>query len=168
MALIDRAYSVGLERRVTPLPGKQAITVIADFVLSHAAEIDGIIARLTTLLEPLMLADMTEIVRGHGELTALLRKVATDGKAPRFFAAKYLHFHSLAVPIYDSYASAGLVSCVPWRACGSRFSELPSADGEYRDFCERFLHLYETCRTAGLADSVRSLDAYLWQVPGAK
>jgi hypothetical protein len=31
LVLIDRGYSAGLERRVTPPAGKQAITVIADF-----------------------------------------------------------------------------------------------------------------------------------------
>ncbi len=107
-------------------------------------------------------------MRGHGELTTLLQKVATDGKAPRSFAAKYLHFHSPVVPICDSYASAGLVRCVPWRECESRFQESPSADGEYQDFCVRFFHLYEACRDAGLAVSVKSLDAYLWHVPGAE
>ena len=168
IALVDRAYSAGLERRVTPPPGKQAFTGITDCVLSHAAEIDGIIARVTTLREPLVPADMTEIVRGHGELTALLQKVATDGKARRYFAAKYLHFHSPVVPIYDSYAAAGLVRLVPWKMVEEPFAQPDGADTEYWSFCVRLLWLYEACRQAVPSVSVKNLDAYLWAVPGAK
>ena len=167
VALVDRAYSAGFERRVTPPKGQQAITVIADFVLAHGAEIDRIMARLVPLNEPLSVDLMTEVVRGHGELTTLLQEVATDGKAPRSFAAKYLHFHCPVVPIYDGYAAAGLVRCAPWRACETRLPRVPLADVEYGDFCVRFLCLYEACRQADLVVTVKSLDAYLWQVPRA-
>lgn len=43
LALIGRAYSAGLERRVTPPKGQQAITVIAEFVHAHHSEVDAII-----------------------------------------------------------------------------------------------------------------------------
>jgi hypothetical protein len=168
VALIDRAYSAGLERRVTPPVGKQAITVIADFVLAHAAQIDDIIGGLIKLQEPLTADAMAQIVVEHGRLTALLQKVATDGKAPRSFAAKYLHFHSAVVPIYDSYAAARLGRLVPWNANEMVFAQPPDGDAEYWDFCARFLRLYEACRKAGLAVSVKGLDTYLWAVPGAK
>lgn len=42
LALIGRAYSAGLERRVTPPKGQQAITVIAEFVHAHHSEVDAI------------------------------------------------------------------------------------------------------------------------------
>jgi hypothetical protein len=168
LALIDRAYSAGLERRVTPPLGKQAITVIVDFVLAHAAHIDEIIARLTCLQEPLTADAMAQIVVEHGRLTALLQKVATDGKAPRSFAAKYLHFHRSVVPIYDGYAAARLGRLVPWNANEMAFAQPPAGDAEYWDFCVRFLRLYGACRKAGLAVSVKGLDTYLWGVPGAK
>ena len=34
----------------------------------------------------------------HGRFTRLLVGVTSDGKSPRSFAAKYLHFHNHAVP----------------------------------------------------------------------
>jgi len=168
IALIDRAYSAGLERRVTPPIGKQAITVIADFVLAHAARIDDIIARLTRLQEPLSSEAMAQIVVAHGRLTALLQRVATDGKAPRSFAAKYLHFHCPIVPIYDSYAAARLTGLVRWDARKVPFERPAEGDADYWDFCVRFLCLYEACLSAGTIVSVKGLDTYLWAVPGSK
>jgi len=96
LVLIDRAYAAGLERRVAPPAGKQAITVIADFVYEHRAEIDAIIAEAGPIDEPLNEAAMREIVDVNGRLCALLLGVATDGKTPRSFASKYLHFHNPA------------------------------------------------------------------------
>jgi hypothetical protein len=169
IALIDRAYSAGLERRVTPPPGQQAISVIAQFVIANAGRIDGIIESIRPLREPLTSSVMAEIVAQHGRLTSLLQKVTTDGKAPRSFAAKYLHFHCPIVPIYDSYAAARLTRLVRWDAIGKAlFEPPPEGDPDYWDFCVRFLHLYEACRHAGLAVSVKGLDTYLWAVPGDK
>jgi len=168
VALVDRAYSAGFERRVTPPTGKQAITVIADFMLAHVTEIDGIIDGLAPLREPLTADAMEQIVVQHGRLTALLQQVATDGKAPRSFSAKYLHFHRPVVPIYDSYAAARLGRLVYWDSHEIPFEQPSGADGEYWGFCVRFFRLYDACRRAGLSVSVKSLDTYLWAVPQAK
>ncbi len=168
VALIDRVYSAGFERRVTPPAGKQAITVIADFMLAHAAEIDDIVGRLAPLQEPLAADDMVQVVAAHGRLMSLLQKVATDGKAPRSFAAKYLHFHCPVVPIYDSYAAARLIRLVHWDSHEIPFEQPSGADDEYWDFCVRCFRLYEACHAAGLAVSVKRLDTYLWAVPGGK
>jgi hypothetical protein len=165
IALIDRAYSAGFERRVTPPPGQQAITVIANFVLAHAAQIDAIIGRLASLQEPLTADAMAEIVAEHGRFVALLREVTTDGTAPRSFAAKYLHFHCPVVPIYDAYAAEALVKVVRWDSGDVPFERPAEGDGEYWAFCVRFLRLYEACLQAGLDVTVKSLDAWLWQVP---
>lgn len=75
--------SMGLERRVTPPKGQQAITVIAEFVHENYAEVDAIIEGLTDVNEPLTAHAMQDVVGLHGRFTKLLRDVATDGKAPR-------------------------------------------------------------------------------------
>lgn len=170
VALIGRAYSAGLERRVSPPKGQQAIVVIADYCEHHGAEIDEILAGLRPIKEPLSLQDMETMVAVHGRLTELFVGVTTDGKSPRSFASKYLHFHNPAVPIYDSYALAGIVRLVRWDAseipfaCPSHGDDVP--DGYYQ-FCVRFWRLLEACRRAGLKVTVKSLDNYLWSVPAA-
>ena len=168
IALIDRAYSAGMERCVTPPPGEQAIGVITDFVCENAAEVDEIIACLAPLKEPLDIAAMVEIVGLHGRFTTLLRQVTTDGKTPRSFAAKYLHFHNPVVPIYDSYAAARLGKLVRWDPREIPFAQPPGGDAEYWGFCVRFFRLYDACRAVGLAASVKTLDTYLFTVPVAK
>lgn len=93
VALINRAYSAGLERQVRPDSGDQAIAKIADFMLAHSVEVDDIIAVLDSLREPLDASAMAVIVAQHGRLTTLLRQVTRKQTAPRSFASKYLHFH---------------------------------------------------------------------------
>jgi hypothetical protein len=161
LALVGRVYSAGLERCVSPPKGTQAITMIADWVHAHGDDVDAIVERLPSLAEPLTAAAMERIVVAHAELLALLSKIPTNGKTPRSFAAKYLHFHCPVVPIYDSYAAARLIKLVPLR----EIAEPQGADVEYCDFCVRFWSLYEACRDADLTVTVKSLDTWLWQVP---
>jgi len=163
-ALIDRTYAAGLERQVQPAPGDQAMTAIADFLVAHGAEVDEVIATLDAVTEPLDAPAMARIVDGHGRLTTLLSKLTTSHSSPRSFAAKYLHFHRPVVPIYDSYAATRLVKLVRWQADEIPFAPPPSADAEYWSFCVRFMRLYDACRHAGIAVSVKSLDTYLWAV----
>lgn len=168
IALIDRAYSAGLERQVIPDAGAQAITKIADFMLARGDEIDEIIANLALLREPLDGEAMAAIVQVHGRFADLLRQIPTRGTSPRSFASKYLHFHCPAVPIYDSYAAARLIRLVPLREIAEPLAEPQGADVEYCDFCVRFWRLYEACRDADLTATVKRLDTWLWQVPKAK
>lgn len=167
VALIDRAYSAGLERQVIPDAGSQAITKIADFVVDHGPEIDDIMAGLALLREPLDDAVTAEIATAHGRFLDLLRHIPTRGTSPRSFAAKYLHFHQPIVPIYDSYAAARLIKLMPWQAGKAAPAPPTDADAEYWDFCARFLRLYEACIAGGISVSVKGLDTYLWAVPGA-
>lgn len=168
VALIDRAYSAGLERQVIPDAGSQAIAKIADFIVGQGPEVDAIIAELAPLREPLDGEVMTAIVGAHGRFLDLLRRIPTRDTSPRSFAAKYLHFHRPIVPIYDSYAAARLIKLVRWDSRKAAFEQPLGSDAEYWDFCVRFFRLQEACREAGLAVSVKGLDTYLWAVPGAK
>ena len=168
LALVDRAYSAGLERRVTPPEGQQAIAVIADYLFAQRVAVDAILAELGAAREPLSRKGMSDIVKLHGRFTSLLLGVTTDGKTPRSFAAKYLHFHNPVVPIYDSYTLASLTHHVHWATAAIPFACPPGGDDApdgYFEFCVRFWRLYESCQTAGLKVSVKSLDHYLWSVP---
>jgi hypothetical protein len=151
-------YAAGLERRVTPPPGEQAIVVIADHVLAHGSEVDGIIQTISSLREPLDRWSMESIVEQHGRLTSLLQRVATDGRAPRSFASKYLHFHHPVVPIYDEYARQALSRLVRWDRSNLPFPLPSGGDQEYWDYCIRFFRLYNACRQAGTRATVKALD----------
>lgn len=165
LVLVGRAYSAGLERCVSPPPGQQAITVIADYVTAHCADVDAAMAPVLALTEPLACADVETIVAAHGALLEVLRGVTTTGKTPRSFAAKYLHFHNPAVPIYDEYARIRLTKLVPWEGASLPFQRPQGVDPEYYDFCVRFWRLYEACWKKGVAASAKALDQYLWAVP---
>jgi hypothetical protein len=159
LALVGRVYAAGLERRVTPPPGQQAIVVIAHHVLRHGAEVDAIIQALHSVREPLDFQSMGLIVEQHGHLNRLLQKVATDGKAPRSFSSKYLHFHNPVIPIYDEYTRQSLSRMVPWERSYTLVSLPPHGDREYWRYCVRFLRLYEACEQAGLDATVKTLDS---------
>jgi len=168
VVLIGRAYSAGLERQVEVPEGGQAISAIVDHVVAHSGEIDDMLGDLHAVSEPLTAIGMETIVSVHGRFTALLTSATRGGSVPRSFASKYLHFHNPAVPLYDSYALAGLRRRVRWDR-----SQLPFAcpaggddveDGYYQ-FCVRFWRLVEACRKAGVAVTVKSLDSCLWSVP---
>jgi hypothetical protein len=128
LAMIGRVYAAGLERRVTPPPGQQAIVAIADHVLKNGREVESIIQALDPAREPLDALSMTSIMEQHGRLTQLFQKVATDGKAPRSFASKYLHFHNPVVPIYDEYARRSLSRLVRWESAYAPFPLPPHGD----------------------------------------
>ena len=137
-------------------------------MLGQGDEIDHLLAELANISEPLTREAMRAIVAVHGRFTALLLGATTDGKSPRSFTAKYLHFHNPAVPIYDSYALASLTHHVHWDAAAIPFACPPGGDdapnGNY-EFCVRFWRLHEACAGAGLKVSAKSLDHYLWTVP---
>jgi hypothetical protein len=168
VALIGRAYSAGLERRVTPPKGQQSISVIARYFEDHAAQIDEVLGGLASVQEPLSAESMVRIVQVHGRFVTLLVDMTSDGKSPRSFAAKYLHFHNPVVPVYDSYALAAIIRLVPWDAADIPFPCPPGGDAApdgYYQFCVRFLRLYEACRRAGRGVTAKTLDCYLWAVP---
>jgi hypothetical protein len=111
---------------------------------------------------------MASIVEQHGRLTHLLQKATTDGKAPRSFASKYLHFHRPVVPIYDEYARQAIARRVRWESSYTPFPLPPHGDPEYWNYCVRFFRLYDACRQAGTDATVKELDAFLWAVPVAR
>lgn len=163
--LINRTYAAGLERCVKPEPGKQAIVTIVDRLLAHREEVDDILWSIREIREPLDRDSMALVVRGHGMLTDLLKGMTTDGKTPRSFSSKYLHFHCPVVPIYDDYARVAITRLVRWENSSRPIPLSAEMDPEYWNYCVRFFRLYESCRSSGIDFSVKKLDAYLWEVP---
>jgi len=83
--------------------------------------------------------NVLEVVRAgqlvHGRLTEPLTGVTTDGKTPRSFVSKYLHFHNPVVPIYDSCALAGSVRLVRWDVSDLPFDCPPCGDDVPDGYC---------------------------------
>jgi hypothetical protein len=131
VALIGRAYASGVERCVTPPKGEQAIVLVGNYLHEHGGEVDDIIATIREAAEPLSALGMRLIVRQHGRLTALLRSMPHCQRSPRSFAAKYLHFHHPAVPIFDGYATERLTEMVPWSGDDVAFDRPSQGDEEY-------------------------------------
>ena len=165
VVLIGRAYAAGIERCVTPPPGVQAIVLVGDYLQEHQGDVDDIIAATRAAAEPLSAAAMACIVKEHGRLTALLGRMRECHGAPRSFAAKYLHFHHPAVPIYDSYVTKQLTRAVRWSAGDVPFDRPAEGDVEYWQYCVRLYRLVSACRDRGVEATVKALDAYLWKVP---
>ncbi len=180
VVLIARAYATGLERCVTPPKGEQAIVVVGAYMHKWGGEVDRIVAAVRQAAEPLDAAAMSLVVQQHGRLTALLkqmpecrvapRSLASEDQperrvVPRSFASKYLHFHHPAVPIYDSYAAGSLARLVPWSTAAVPFDRTPEGDAEYSNYCARLFCLYSACRRSDVETTIKTLDAYLSQVP---
>jgi hypothetical protein len=165
VVLVGRGYAAGIERCVQPPGGEQAIVLVGRFLHDHAAVVDEIIAAVRQSVEPLDAEGMTVVVREHGRLTTLLASMPQCSRSPRSFASKYLHFHHPVVPIFDAYAADRLARTVPWSSSDVPFGRPDGADPEYWQFCCRFFRLLATCRQRGVDVTVKSLDAYLWQVP---
>jgi hypothetical protein len=159
--LIGRTYATGLERKAKKTGGQgSALEAVAEHVFKHASQVDTIIAGLQDIREPLDPHKLSRIVAAHGQFTTLLTEALREGQTPRSFAAKYLHFHCPAVPIYDSWAWAAL-GRRRWDKHSAIFDLPAGAEDVYYSFALRFWYLYCEAQQTGLEVSVRLLDRYL-------
>ena len=158
--LIGRAYATGIERRIES-DGRQssALSQLNDFLFKHRWQVDSILGELEGVLEPLEWANVRLIIAQHGRFTSLLSQLV-QRRAVTSFAAKYMHFHNPAVPIYDRLSSSAARGILPWRDLDSIPAWPARRDPKYWRFAVRFWKLYQ-----GLDDkstgTVRLLDRYL-------
>jgi hypothetical protein len=162
--IIARSYGTGIERQIASTGGMGgSLGRLTGHLWARRAEIDAAIERLGTVAVPLAMGDLRTIAEQHGRFTRLVR-VVTPGQTPRAFAAKYLHFHCPAVPIYDSNAARALRRLYRWRSSFALFDMPEEADPEYTWFLFRFWRLYEAALAARPDVTVRRLDYYLLAV----
>lgn len=161
-ALIARAYAAGVERCVKHGPGRQAVLVVGDHLWQCGAEVDAVVAAAARVAEPLTPDGACALVEQHGLLLALLRRLPACTRAPRSFAAKYLHFHHAALPSFDGLAERALAARVKWDAASVPFERPAHGDPGFWMFVARLLRLFEACRSQGIDVDVRSVDALLW------
>jgi hypothetical protein len=160
--LIGRGFATGIERQISS-DGKQGSSMSAlcsCFRNNHSA-IDDIIDTLANVAEPLDEETLGTIATAHGRLCQLLQGVVRERVSPRSFAAKYLHFHCPAVPIYDDYAVRRLTKLCHWQTTYNVHIQPPEADYDYHRFLVRFLQLYQAVRQIKPGVTVRQLDLFL-------
>jgi hypothetical protein len=160
--IIGRTYATGIERRVAGETGVQggALGKVAIHLHRHGDQVDEIIASLAGSNEPLDETKLATIVAAHGRFVRLLRPITQAGRSPRSFASKYLHFHSPAAPIYDSYVVARLQRLYARQKVAPTYLTA-EADTDYAWFASRFWRLYQEARASNVRVSAKLLDHYL-------
>jgi hypothetical protein len=160
--LIGRGFATGIERQIKSRGGQgSSMNILCEHVHRNHSTVDAVVGLLSGIAEPLNEDKLHDIAIAHGQFCRLLRPVLRKGVSPRSFAAKYLHFHCPAVPIYDSYAVWKLTQYCRWRREFSRYSKPVQADYDYHRFLVRFLQLYEAATDTRPQVTVRLLDLYL-------
>jgi len=160
VCLIGRAYATGIERRIES-DGTQssALSQLDDFLFKHRWQADSILGELGDVAEPLEWESLRLTIAQHGRFVSLLSQLVHRG-AVTSFAAKYMHFHNPAVPIYDRLSSSAARRLLHWHVLGPIPAWPSKRDPKYWRFAVRFWKLY-----GELADkppgTVRLLDRYL-------
>lgn len=159
--LIGRGFATGIERQVKSTGGQgSSMLSLCEFIHKSHKRIEVILAPLRAIKEPLTPGDLRVIVEQHGRFCGLLEPVVR-GTKPRSFAAKYLHFHCPAIPIYDNVATEALSSLGPWRDDWQLFKKPPMADEWYYWFVLRFWQFYQEAKKIRKDVTVRFLDQFL-------
>lgn len=159
--LIGRGLATGIERRIKATGGQgSSMLGLCDHVYEIHRHVDEILANLREVEEPLDKRKLELIVREHGKFCRLLSPVL-NGKSPRSFAAKYLHCHCPAIPIYDNVARKKLGNVCLWDDDFSILKLTKDVDENYYWFSLRFLPFYQAVRRLRPHVTVRQLDLYL-------
>lgn len=159
--IIGRTYATGIERQVSTGSDAQgaSLSKVADHLYAHRKDVDAVIAGVAQITEPLDAEKLAVIAAAHDKLLTILQPI-TDGHTPRSFAAKYLHFHAPATPIYDSRAAQALRG----HYARQKLPPITAGDGvdaECAWFLSRFWQLYRDALRASDRVTVKLLDHFL-------
>ena len=174
LLIIGRSYATGIERQIANSGNRRgrAIDILGDHLWRKHDELDRIIASVASVEEPLNAAATRTILDAHGRLVRLIETVTEKqgrGTCARSFASKYLHFHTPAVPIYDSYAAkAARAHRFPRGQISSAFAQPTSCDEKYAAFVARLCLIADAAHLANDKHaetiSIKLLDKYLLKV----
>jgi hypothetical protein len=166
LIFVNRGYAAGLDRKgIKPRD-------LASYMAKHHKTVDDLIAALPKS-RTLGGASTKGVLDVHWRFVAFLSSYSAKrvGKKLSFrsFASKYLHFHRVSVPIFDSIASRELNRQTFRRrtmADLTRPITMPSiCDPIYASFVRKFLALTDLAINEGCAASVARVDRYLWKPP---
>lgn len=163
--LIGRSYTTGIERQIrTDDSQGSSMGQLGKHLIARRKDVDRIVTQSREVKEPLSPEALELATRCHGGMQRIVAQVTRKGLLPRSFVSKYLHFHSPAIPIYDSIASSAIKKFVRWTAELACFKTPSEADSEYAWYAQRFLRLYDVAREALRPEStptVKHLDYFL-------
>jgi len=165
--LIGRGLATGIERLLISRGGQGGtMLALAAHLHDRHEQADAILDSLRPVEEPLDLGGLRTIVEAHGRFCRLLQPVLRKSvlrkkQSARSFAAKYLHCHCPAVPIFDSYTRDKLERLVTWQDRFQVFDRPADADEMYFWFVLRFWQLYQAAREPRPGVNVWLLDLYL-------
>lgn len=160
--LVGRTFASGIERQIKS-DGTQggALRKLGDHLVAHAEGLDPELARLPRTEAPTD-DELRTVVEAHGAVVALIKPLLHRG-TPRSFVSKYLHFHSPAVPIYDSVAVRNLPPYVTDAEAGSWSGGRPAGDPDYRWYVRRVRHLMRRLQELHVAPTIRLVE---WMLSG--
>jgi hypothetical protein len=175
LSLIGRGYATGLERLLKGNKEQSGnLNAWTDYFVRRAKTLDAIVQEVRRVRSPLTEDKLKRIAVLHGRFAGALQKHRRFRKTkkhkrkltPTSFVSKYLHFHNPAVPIYDSWASAGACRHRLLGKGSDTLGVMPEgADPDYWHFLRRFWCVYQDARKElGRKTSVRHLDRYLLAV----
>lgn len=172
LSLLGRSYATGLERLLYT-DDKQSGNLVAwaDYFVSHAKTLDGIVRQVRRVKAPLSRSKLEKMAVLHGQFAGVMQKHPRFRKTkkrkgkltPTSFVAKYLHFHNPVVPIYDSWAVAGARRLADLRTCPDPLDRKAprGVDEDFWKFLRHFWCVYRDARRAlRRQPSVRRLDRY--------
>jgi hypothetical protein len=160
--LIGRGLVTGIERQIAATGGQgSTMLALCGHVHANHEQVDEIIGRIREINEPLNPENLRTIVKAHGSFSRLLQPVLRERTSARSFAAKYLHCHCPAVPIFDSVARDKLHRICPWQSGLDVFSMPEEADESYYWFVLLFWQVYRAAKIIRPDVTVRLLDLYL-------
>lgn len=159
--IIGRTYASGIERIRRNSDDENAkLRDLAEHVHKNRKSVEPIIRKLLRVKEPLTSKNLAVIVEEHGKFLKILQK-GLNGRTPRSFASKYLHFHCPAVPIFDSVANGELSHGQRWNKNLELFAMPKGADRDYYRFAMRFWQYYNYATEKCLKPTARLIDNYL-------
>ena len=162
--IIGRVYAAGLERKGKQDKSKGIYETIAETLHENRASIDPEIKAIKNF-KTLSKASYEKILSLHGNMVRSLRKGTRSKLNFRSFVSKYLHFHTLIVPLFDSRASTTInrPDWYPLKHSNARVTipKRKEYDQVYYRFFVQFLFYFLDLQQQRLNPSVRDADWYL-------
>lgn len=164
--LVGRGLASGIERQIqSDRTQGSALRKLGDHLVVNAQALDAAIARLPMTANPTG-QDLQTVIEVHGAVVKLIQPVLHRG-TPRSFVSKYLHFHSPAVPIYDSVVVRNLPGYVTVADVGAWPGAKPAGDPDYRSYVLCVRALLRRLEAVGGSPTIRSVEWMLSAEPDA-
>jgi hypothetical protein len=166
--IVGLSYQTGIQRQVDlgdsrGLQGA-AIRRVSEQIFHHLEEMAVIFNELGDIAEPVTPNNLHAVLRLHAKFLQILRQVLRDELSARSFAAKYMHFHCRAVPIFDNGTNQFLPRLCPFKYGEQKelLRQKPEGvDEVYYLFAHRFYRMYQCLEAQCQNQSVKRTDHFI-------